>query len=165
MSGHNCHPRVGGRVTLQAKQEEWARGGVGGDKHSPASTRHVLALPLELWLLAQRREERCPCWPARWQVTGPQSSLGTGVGAWDSMARECCPRRAVSLGSQGKVPGPWTAWSCLRPLGQVGDTFGASVSLSACPSRVAVRARAMWKAKGRCPALFPRGFITELLYG
>lgn len=149
-----------------AKQEEWERGGVRGDKHSLAFTRHVLALPPELWLLAQKREERCPCWPARWKVTGPQSSLGTGVGAWGSMARECCPRRAVSLGRQGRIPGPWTAWSCLCHLGQVRDTFGDSVSLSACPNRVAVRARVMWKAKGRHPALCPGGFITKLLlYG
>lgn len=41
-------------------------------------------------------KERCPCWPA----------LGTGVGAWGTVARESCPGLAVSLGSLSRVPGP-----------------------------------------------------------
>lgn len=101
-------------------------------------------------------------WASSLEVTGLQSSLGTGVGEWGDLARECCPRLAVSLGSQG-TRASWTAWSCLCHLEQVRDTPGALVSSPAGLNRVVVMAKVRYNVKGHHLALCLGGFITELL--
>ena len=119
------------------------------------------------WLLAQKREERWPCCSALWKATVFPGNQGGGVGQrGDSQlwAREGCPRLAVSLGSQGRVPAPpATVWSGLCHLGPVRDTLVPLIFSSVCPNIEVMRAKVMGKVKGHCLALCQGGFATELL--
>lgn len=108
-------PPPGAVCHCRQQQEEWARGQQEGrGAQAPQS-------PGLSWLCLQG----CGCWPRERRkvpllpspLEGDRASVfpGNRVGArGPSEARECCPRRASSLGSQGRVPGPLgTARSCL----------------------------------------------------
>lgn len=106
------------------------RGAVRGYMHSPIVTRHVLVLLLELWLLAQRRGERCPFgqpvgsrqglslpWEQGWRcgAAGPGNVALGWLSPWGARAGyqgllDCL---VMSLPSWASQRHSWSLSSCL----------------------------------------------------
>lgn len=123
---------------------EWREG-----SPSPTVTRHGLAQPGGAVAGGPEVRRKVSLLPR--PLEGDRASVSPGnrggdVGRVVTVhfgATECCPRPATSPGSQRwALPGPvgasWTAWSCLCHLGPIRDTQSPQ---SACPQKVAVRAK------------------------
>lgn len=85
-----------------------------------------------------------------------------------SGARECCPRPAISPGSQHRaLPGPvrasWTARSCLCHLGPFKDTLAASVSPVCLPQKSGCEGKGDIDDERSPSGTVPGGLATEPL--